>query len=172
MNTCVGRIAVLVGSLAAIAGPAEGQPAASVARLSAPGAGAAVAPVAATIFGYVWNADNSPIPQAALRLRNVVSGRVEMTTTSNENGEFKFTDAEGGTYVVEYVDERSRVIAVGHTFAVAPGETIVTFLRLGARLRVFSGFFKNVAAAAVASAAGMGVTAVVPTGQDVSPIVP
>jgi hypothetical protein len=49
---------------------------------------------------------------------------------------------------------------------------VVTFIRLGARLRLFSGFFTSAAAAAVASAAGLGVTAVAPTGQDVSPIVP
>jgi hypothetical protein len=175
MNACVGRIAVLVASLAAAAGAAEGQSAARLSRLPSIETAASVVsspPVAATIFGYVWRADNSPIPGAALRLRNVVSGRIEMTSTSNESGEFSFTDVEGATYAIEYVDERSRLLAVGHTFSIAPGETVVTFIRLGSRLPWVGGLFSSAAAAVVSSAAGIGVTAVVPTGQDISPVVP
>lgn len=122
-----------------------------------------------TIFGYLWSADNTPIANATLRLRNVLSGRAEAMTTSDGGGEFTFTDVEGGTYVVEYVDGNGKVIAVGHTFSVAPGETVATFVRLGARLPWFSGLFSNAAAAAVSSAAGLGVTAVAPTGRQVTP---
>jgi Carboxypeptidase regulatory-like domain len=122
----------------------------------------------ATIVGYIWSADSSPIPSATLRLRNVVSGDVAVTASSNESGRFTFADVDEGTYVVEYVDANGNVLAVGSPFAVAAGETVSTFLRLGSR-GPFGGFFTTAAAAVVASAASIGVTAVVPTGRPVSP---
>jgi hypothetical protein len=123
---------------------------------------------AATIVGYIWSADSFPIQSATLRLRDVVSGHVAVTAHSNESGRFTFTDVDEGSYVVEYVDANSNVLAVGNPFAVAAGETVSTFLRLGSR-QPFGGFFANAAAAVVASAASIGVTAVVPTGRPVSP---
>lgn len=129
---------------------------------------AAAARGAAVIFGYVWTADTTPVPNAALRLRNVVSGRVEATTVSGADGEFTFADVEGGKYVIECFDDRGRLIATGQTFTLAPGETIATFVRLAAGPRLFSGMFDNAAAAVVSSAAGLGVTAVAPTGQPVT----
>jgi hypothetical protein len=122
----------------------------------------------ATIVGYIWSADSSPIPSAMLRLRDAVSGDVAVTAYSNESGRFTFADVDESTYVVEYVDANGSVLAVGNPFAVAAGETVSTFLRLSSR-RPFGGFFTTAAAAVVASAASIGVTAVVPTGRPVSP---
>jgi hypothetical protein len=121
-----------------------------------------------TNVGYVWNADGAPIPGAALRLRDVTSGRVVRTTASNDGGEFTFDDVDESSYVVEYVDGNSHILAVGNPFAVVGGETVSTFVRLGAR-RFAGGFFTTAAAAVVASAASIGVTAVVPTGRPISP---
>jgi hypothetical protein len=137
------------------------------------GAGAVSDPRSvAMVLGHVWDADASPIADATLRLRNVVSGGTPMTTVSNESGEFTFSDVATGTYLVEYIDERGRLLAVSHTFGIAPGETVATFVRLRRRRPWYAEFFRNTAAAAVSSAAAIGVTAVVPTGQDISPIVP
>jgi Carboxypeptidase regulatory-like domain len=125
-------------------------------------------PTTATIVGYLWNADSAPIPSATLRLRDLGSGRIASTATSNESGEFTFAEADGSTYVVEYADPGGRVLAVGSPFSVVPGETVVTFIRLAPR-RPGGGFFTNAAAVVVASAASIGVTAVAPTGRPVSP---
>jgi hypothetical protein len=122
----------------------------------------------ATIVGYIWSADSAPIPSATLRLRDLSFGGVARTTYSNENGEFTFEDVGESTYVVEYVDAHGKVLAVGSPFGVTAGETVSTLIRLGAR-RFAGGFFTNAAAAVVASAASIGVTAVVPTGRPVSP---
>src|SRR5262245_23950468 len=46
----------------------------------------AVVSRATTILGSAWTADNSPIPQARIRLRNVISGRVEASTVANDLG--------------------------------------------------------------------------------------
>ncbi|MGH9331077.1 MAG: carboxypeptidase-like regulatory domain-containing protein [Vicinamibacterales bacterium] len=129
----------------------------------------AVARGTSTIIGYLWTADSAPIPNATLRLRNIATGLVELTASSDENGEFTFSDAEGGAYVIEYVDRSGNVLAVGSRFSVAAGETIATFVRLGSRRPFAGGFFTNAAAVVVSSAASIGVTAVAPTGRPVSP---
>jgi hypothetical protein len=124
------------------------------------------------VFGFVWNADNEPIAFANVRLRNVSSGRVEATAVAAESGEFTFENLEGGTYVIEYVDEKGKVLAVGHVFSVAPGETVATFIRLAGRSSWYATFFgsgHNIAATVIASAASLGITALAPASRPVSP---
>lgn len=122
-----------------------------------------------TILGTVWDTRNNAVPDAMVRLRNLTTGKVEATTRASQAGQFTFQTVEGGNYVLELVDDQGRVIAVGQMFSVAPGETVATFVRLGARVRWFAGFFNNAAASAVSSAAGLGLTAVSATGQPTSP---
>jgi hypothetical protein len=121
-----------------------------------------------SILGAAWNADNSPIAEAKLRLRNAITGRIEATTIADTAGQFTFSNIEGGTYLVELVNDSGKLLTVGHAFMVAPGETIVTFVRLGARVPWFAGFFENAAAAATSSAASLGVTALAPVAPPVS----
>lgn len=122
-----------------------------------------IAALPTIVIGYLWAADSSPIPNATLRLRNVVTGRVEHSVTSDEEGEFTFSDIEGGTYLVEYVDSADRVLAVGSIFNIAPGETVSTFVRLAEQRRI-GGVFMMIGSAAVTAAASLGVTAVAPPG--------
>jgi hypothetical protein len=122
-----------------------------------------VAGLATIVVGYLWSADSAPIPKATLQLRNVVTGRVEKSVTSDEEGEFTFSDIEGGTYVVEYVDGEGRVLAVGSSFTIAPGETVSTFVRLAEQRRI-GGVFMMIGSAAVTAAASLGVTGVAPPG--------
>ena len=126
---------------------------------------------ATAVFGYVWDANNHPIAEARVRLRNVTTGRIVAHAVTNANGEFTFEDLEGGSYMVEYVDSRDRVIAVGHVFSAAPRETVVTFIRLATRsswLAVLFGSTGSTAATVVASAASLGVTALAPAPRDVT----
>lgn len=144
------------------------------------------------ILGAAWRADNSPVPRALLRLRNVVSGNVEATTVANDMGQFAFTGVQSGTYAVEVVTESGKLLSLGHSFTVAPGETVATFVRMAPKVpwlnAIFGnsqtaaatgeqgttlaaappptfgteGLFGNVASAATSSAASTGVTAVAP----------
>ncbi len=124
--------------------------------------GGAVAGRATSILGAAWKADNTPIPAAKIRLRNVLTGRIEATSVANDLGQFTFEGMESGSYVIELVSDSGKVLATGHPFTVAAGETVATFVRLAARSPWFSGFFGNAASGLAAVAASTGVTAVAP----------
>jgi hypothetical protein len=127
-----------------------------------PLAGGAVGARATSIMGAAWKSDNTPIPAAKLRLRNVLTGRIEATTVANDLGRFTFNEMESGSYVVELVSDSGKILAIGHTFTVAPGETVATFVRLGTKAPWFNGFFGNASSAVASVAASTGVTAVAP----------
>lgn len=133
----------------------------------AAGAGLAAPPKAApvraiSISGVAWQADNSAIPAARLRLRDVVTGKVAAVAVANEAGRFTFTGIEGGSYLIELVSDSGKILAVGHTFSVAPGESVATFVRLSAKAPWFNGFFSNAASAVASTAASAGLTAIAP----------
>jgi hypothetical protein len=113
-----------------------------------------------SVHGVVWNADNTPLPYARVRLRNQQTGRVDAAAAANENGQFTFDSLEGGSYVIELVGDDSKVIALGQIFRVEPGDTVATFVRLGARQPRLAGLFSNAAAAVISAASSAGVTAI------------
>jgi hypothetical protein len=121
-----------------------------------------------SIRGNAWAADSTPIKDAKLRLRNAATGKIEATATADDAGRFTFTNVEGGSYVVEIVNDAGKILAVGHSFTIAPGETIGTFVRLGSRAPWFTGFFSNTAAAAASSASSQGITALAPVARAAS----
>jgi hypothetical protein len=136
--------------------------------LGAAGPGARAADPSASIVGKAWNADNSPVTGARLRLRNAVTGKIDGAAVADAHGQFRFDHAASGTYIVELVDESGKVLAVGHVFSVAASETVATFVRLSTRVPWYEGFFANAAAAAIATAASEGITALAPVGRPVS----
>jgi hypothetical protein len=118
---------------------------------------------ATTVVGTAWNADTKPLPNASIRLRNVSTGKVEATATTNQLGEFMFQGVSGGTFMTELVDNGGTVLAAGETFTINPGDTVVTFVRLRPRSGgLFGGLWGNAALAAIAAAAGLGITAAEP----------
>ena len=115
---------------------------------------------AGAIVGVVRDGIEHPVAAARLRLRDLASGRILMTTRSDQEGGFRFVGVPAGPYVVELVDESGTVRALSGTCTVSAGGAISTFIRLGVQPPWYSGFFTNAAMAAVSSAAGLGVTAV------------
>ena len=75
--------------------------------------GGAVAGRATSILGAAWNADNTPIPAAKIRLRNVLTGRIEATSVANDLGQFTFDGMESGSYVIELVSDSGKILAIG-----------------------------------------------------------
>jgi hypothetical protein len=129
----------------------------------AAGAASAVGARSTSVVGYLWTANNAAITDATVQLRNTVTGQIDMFTRTNSVGEFIFNNVDTGAYVIEYTaDSAGGLLALGHPFTVAPGETIATFVRLsGALPAVLPDVAGNVAASALQTVASAGVTTVV-----------
>ena len=112
------------------------------------------------ITGTALQANDTPIPEALLRLRDVTSGRIVARTQADGAGRFIFAPVAPGTYVVELVNEEGRVLAVGQTLNMSAGGTVATAVKLGAQAGWSGRFFTNVAAAVIATASSLGVTGV------------
>ena len=121
-----------------------------------------------TILGTAWRGDTTPYPQARLRLRNVHNGRGVARTVSDQDGRFRFERVDPGAYVVELLSQDDKVLAVGDLFGVSSGSQSLTAVRLSSRAPWFSGFFGNAAAAAIAAASTLGVTATGSNGRPAS----
>jgi hypothetical protein len=123
---------------------------------------------ATAILGTAWTADNQPIRQARLRLRNVVTGKIEAAAVGNEAGQFAFENVPGGSYVLELLNGLGHVQVVGHVFTIATGETVATFVRASTKVPWFTGFFANTLTSVESAAASEGVTAIAPLARPVS----
>lgn len=104
--------------------------------LSSLGSGSSVSASRLTsVMGYLWAGEGTPVSNATVQLRNIVTGQIEQVSSTLPNGAFAFNNVASGTYAIEYVaDSAGRVVAVGQAFSVAPGETVATFVRLGSKL--------------------------------------
>jgi hypothetical protein len=122
-----------------------------------------------TVFGTAWRADSTPFSDATIVLRNIQDGRQMATVVTDAGGEFRFASVPRGIYVVELRNAQDDVLAVGEPFSVDDGLTVRTSVRLRARPPWFSGFFGNAAAAAIAAASSVGITAVGSNGLPASP---
>jgi hypothetical protein len=120
-----------------------------------------------TVVGIAWRTESSRLPNAHLRLRNVVDGRSIATAESDTEGVFRFYQVPTGQYAVELVSGSGRVLALSELFTVAAGETVSTSVRLGSK-SVWV-LFNNAAAAVIAAASSLGVTAVGSNGRPASP---
>jgi hypothetical protein len=97
-----------------------------------------------------------------------VTGKITGAALADDHGQFRLDQVPAGTYIVELVDESGSVLAVGHVFSAASDDTVATFVRLSTHVPWYDGFFANAAAAAIATAASEGITALAPVGRPVS----
>jgi hypothetical protein len=123
---------------------------------------------AGTVTGTVWNRNDTPVVRPRLRLRDVTTGQVVRVAEGDDLGRFTFLKVPAGSYLLELVDRSGTVLALGQMFTLGPLETVATFLRLGASVPWYAGFFSNAAAVALASAAALGLTALGNGGQPAS----
>ena len=121
-----------------------------------------------TVTGTVWRANDSPVPNASLQLRDVTTGRIVSATRGDELGRFTFQKVNPGSYIVELIDQKGNVLALGEMFTIGPTDTVATVVRLGTSGARFGGFWGNAAAAAIAAAVTVGVTALGNGGQPAS----
>ena len=155
---------LLVGvTLASSPRPLEKREPGTVVRNDNPGVDNAI------VLGTAWKADNTPLAEARVRLRDVQTGTIVANTIANANGEFRFDGVDDGAYIIELVTDRGWVRAIGKLFGVKSGRNIATSVRLSGKVPWFPGFFGNAAADAVMAASRVGVTAIGSNGQPASP---
>jgi len=122
----------------------------------------------ACVVGFAWTASNEPVRDVEVRLRNLLSGAIDARARTTDTGEFLFCDLGDGTYVVELMDQRGRMAALGAPFTLAAGTTVATFVRLALAGPSYAAALTSTAAAAVVAAAGLGIAAVAPAAQSAS----
>ena len=72
-----------------------------------PRVGGSVGVPATSIVGVAWNADDTPIPAARVRLRNVVTGRLVAAAVTDASGHFSF-DGSGERLLPDRTGDGSR----------------------------------------------------------------
>lgn len=85
------------------------------------------------IIGTVIDLRQVPVSNVKVQLRNLVTGQVQQSTETNENGEYEFLIVDPGTYVVEMVLVDGYVVALSNAGSLARYETLQTVVQLTGR---------------------------------------
>ena len=88
-------------------------------------AGAARQGQTGTIEGTARDAQQQPLANYTVQLRNVQTGQLVSTGTTSQAGQFTFTSIPPGSYVVEIVNAAGEIIGTTAPIAVAAG-TVAT----------------------------------------------
>lgn len=121
------------------------------------------------INGVAIDSDQTALPNATLRLRNLEANTIEQVATSNARGEFSFVARPDLPYVVEIADQAGRIVAVSDVIMVNAGEVAGATLTLPSRLPARAGVFGDTASSVLSAAAGMGLTVLDPALPKLSP---
>jgi hypothetical protein len=121
------------------------------------------------INGVAVKSDQTPVPNATIRLRNLSVNAIEQVTTANELGEFTFVAQPDVAYVVEVADASGRTIAVGDVIVARAGEVAGTKIALPSGLPALAGVYGSAVSSVVSAAIGTGLQVVDPALPKVSP---
>jgi hypothetical protein len=91
-------------------------------RLNAAGTGQAGS--FASLSGTASSSNGRSLADTVVRLRNVRTGQLAGTTTSNGAGQFSFLHVSAGTYAVEVVSPSGQLVGVSKAVAIDAGKTI------------------------------------------------
>ena len=125
----------------------------------------------ATIFCQALTANNRPLANVVLRVRDARLGRIVTAQKTDAEGRVKYDPIDPGSYIIELIGDDQSIRATSELFSINAGESIATIVRLPSRLEAFAGVLSTSApqaAAIAAAAAAAGVLAVQST-NDVSP---
>jgi hypothetical protein len=121
------------------------------------------------IDGVVVNSDQTPVPNARVRLRNLAVNAIDEIVTANEAGEFTFVAQPGVAYVAEIADQSGRTLAVGDVIVPMAGEVAGTKVTLPSGLPVLAVVYGDTVGSIVSAAIETGLQVVDPTLPKVSP---
>jgi hypothetical protein len=109
------------------------------------------------IAGTVSDPQSRPIVEARVRLRNLVTGRIDQTAVTNAAGEFRLVAVPETPYVVELADAEGRIVSISDVIIAQAGEIASTALTAGARLPALARLFGNTTGSIIAAMAGVGI---------------
>ena len=155
---------VLVLAVSAAAQPRQGQPARGAAGANrivpVQRDNAAALERANAILGQTLDAQDRPLPDVVVRLRNLRGNGVLQTTRSDAEGRFAFHRVEPGVYVSEMILPDEWVGAVSEAVTIGSNETRGMLLRLISNRRSFAWWGGTATSIALAAASNLGVLAV------------
>jgi hypothetical protein len=112
------------------------------------------------IHGTVIDSTRGPVPNAAVRLRNLQTNQIEQISTANRMGEFGFTAEPETPYVVEIADQAGQIVAVGDVVVAQAGGIAGAIVAVPTRLPGLAGVFSQTAGSVVSAATSTGISAV------------
>lgn len=119
---------------------------------------------AGSISGAARTASGRVAARSTVRLRDVATGQLAGTTTSDAAGTFTFAGLQPGTYVVEVLNAAGAIVGTSTPIAVAAGAAVagisVSASAAAAAAATGGGFFASTAGLVTLAAAGAGVAAV------------
>jgi hypothetical protein len=135
-----------------------------VAALSATPALAAglQAPPAGSIAGVARNTAGSPVGQTSVQLRNLATGEIAGTATSDAAGQFSFAGLTPGNYSLELLNAAGEIVGTSSAITVSAGAA-VTGVSVTSSVLVTAAtgsFFASTAGLITAAAAGAAVAGV------------
>jgi hypothetical protein len=127
---------------------------------------AAQTPATGTVTGTATDAGGKTMANVTVRVRNLLTGELTSSTTSNAIGEFSFVGLNPATYAVEVVDAAGAVIGTSSSITLAAGATVTVTVgasAAAAAAAVAAGgatFFASTAGIVTVAAAGAAVAGV------------
>lgn len=76
-----------------------------------------------TIVGNASNAAGQVLPNVTVQARDLATGRITSTVTTDAKGAFRFVNVRAGDYLIEIVNESGRVVGTA-LVSVAPGAVV------------------------------------------------
>jgi hypothetical protein len=118
---------------------------------------------AASLAGTASSSTGQTLVNATVQLRNLATGQLASTTTSNAVGNFAFAGLNPGNYAVEVVNAAGQIVGTSASITVAAGATVTGVSVTATAAVVAGGAGVGAGAAAGAAAAGGGAAAGVST---------
>ena len=102
-----------------------------------------------SIAGTATSQTGEPLPNLSVQLRDLSTGQVVQTKTTNDKGDYVFIDLPPGNFAVEAVNTAGQVIGTSASLSVAAGQAVV-----GVVLQANAGLLGAGAAAAAGISGG------------------
>jgi hypothetical protein len=114
---------------------------------------------ASIINGVALAANNSPLPNAIVHLRNLDTKQIEQRSVTDHLGQFVFVVKPDVPYVVEIAGQAGRIFAASDVITTQLGEVAGAMVTLPAPLPAIAGIFRDTAGSVLSAVTGTGMTA-------------